>query len=188
MWLDEILEADQPCDDDVLERSVRDATPGTMVIECGVFRGASLRRMCDANPAKTIFGFDSFLGLPEDWRPPYSAGAFACTPPRVPKNGFIITGDIAETLPRFLRKHRRWIGFCHLDMDVYSSTRDALAAIEMRLIKGSVILFDEIRDTKVGDCNAQHEQRAFREFIDRTGYKFEFAGRRHPEAYAFRML
>ncbi len=40
-------------------------------LEFGVFRGETLRAWSrlNSNPGSRLFGFDSFEGLPEDWRP-----------------------------------------------------------------------------------------------------------------------
>ena len=37
------------------------------IIEFGVAEGGSINRMADENPDRTLDGFDSFKGLPEDW-------------------------------------------------------------------------------------------------------------------------
>lgn len=41
--------------------------PEGLVAEFGVFRGSTLRRIAEALPGRTVFGFDSFEGFPEDW-------------------------------------------------------------------------------------------------------------------------
>ena len=64
----------------------------------------------------SIFGFDSFLGLPENWFPGnvtkkeshYKAGYFSrsCVPPPVESDVQLITGWFNETLdPFFLKYH-----------------------------------------------------------------------------------
>lgn len=42
------------------------ATEAT-VLEFGVFKGESINAISELLPSATIYGFDSFLGLPEDW-------------------------------------------------------------------------------------------------------------------------
>lgn len=192
MWLDDIFAADHPFQKKVIERAAKSVGKGFLILEFGVFRGASLRRICAATK-RIVRGFDSYEGLSEDWRPGYSRGALACEPPTgtmLPANARLIIGDIAVTLPEFLRRlPENKIGFAHFDLDTYTPTLAALNAIEHHLCKGSILLFDEIYDGKIdGDYNARHEQRAFREFIERTGLTFEFYGRRHEEAFAFRMV
>lgn len=54
--------------------------PSGHAAEFGVARGKSLRMIADVMP---VTGFDSFQGLPEDWRPGFLRGRFACTPPHV---------------------------------------------------------------------------------------------------------
>lgn len=186
-----MFDLDMPCDDTMLERSIQRAPDG-LLMEFGVFAGASLRRLCKATP-RTVYGFDSFKGLPENWRPGMGKGYFACDgPPRdLPANARIVEGLIQRTLPTFLQQHRELVAYAHIDVDVYSSAKSILAMIAPRLQRSAVLLFDEIVDAPgnwpvemQGRYNADHEARAFNEFVHETGYQFEVIGRRHLEAYA----
>ena len=38
-----------------------------LVIECGVFKGRSINHLAKLLPDRTLYGFDSFEGLSEDW-------------------------------------------------------------------------------------------------------------------------
>lgn len=59
----------------------------------------------------------------------------------------IVTGDVRETLPRYLAAHPETIvALAYLDMDLFSPTRDALLALKPRLARGSVVVLDEIND------------------------------------------
>ena len=50
--------------------------PHGTALEFGVGEGHTLRMIAQQMP---VIGFDSFTGLPEDWRPEYPKGAFAWT-------------------------------------------------------------------------------------------------------------
>ena len=63
--------------------------------------------------------------------------------------------------------------FAHVDCDLHSSTRTVLAALEPRLVPGSVLLFDDF--LAIGDAETD-EARAFREHADRTGLRYEYIG------------
>lgn len=57
----------------------------------------------------------------------------------------IIKGDVRETLPSWLTANpQEFIALAFFDMALYEPTRDALVAIAPRLIKGSVVVFDEL--------------------------------------------
>ncbi|MBT9293229.1 TylF/MycF family methyltransferase [Prosthecodimorpha staleyi] len=59
----------------------------------------------------------------------------------------IVTGDVRETLPRYLTAHPETIvALAYFDMDLFSPTRDALVALRPRLARGSVVVLDEIND------------------------------------------
>ncbi|MEB3197668.1 MAG: crotonobetainyl-CoA--carnitine CoA-transferase [Candidatus Sericytochromatia bacterium] len=59
----------------------------------------------------------------------------------------IIGGDATKTLPEYLDKHRETIiALAYFDLDVYAPTKACLEAIKPRLVKGSVLGFDELND------------------------------------------
>jgi hypothetical protein len=51
-----------------------------MVCEFGVWKGATINYIASKTPGP-VHGFDSFEGLPEDWRPGFEAGAFKSQAP-----------------------------------------------------------------------------------------------------------
>lgn len=56
----------------------------------------------------------------------------------------ICKGDVRETLPAWLKSNpQAVVSLAFFDMALYEPTRDALKALSPRLIKGSVIAFDE---------------------------------------------
>ena len=55
-----------------------------------------------------------------------------------------VIGWVDDTLDDFLKKHNPKINFVHMDMDTYSPTKFTLEKIKPYLVKGSVIVFDEL--------------------------------------------
>jgi len=154
-----------------LDLANRFAADKIVYLEFGVYRGASLRRWADAspNPASEFHGFDSFQGLPEDWDPVRKKGTFntnGALPQFDDARVFLHVGLFSETLPPFIPpRHDRLI--INVDADLYSSADCVLRRLEPHIRAGTVLLFDEF-------CDRMHEMRAFEEYLDRTGARFQF--------------
>jgi hypothetical protein len=59
----------------------------------------------------------------------------------------LIKGDAVETIPAYLERHPETIvSLAIFDFDIYKPTRAALDAIKPHLMKGSVLVFDELCD------------------------------------------
>jgi hypothetical protein len=57
----------------------------------------------------------------------------------------LIKGDVSKTVKQFIKKTPHTIiAMAIFDMDIYKPTKDALLAIKSKLIKGSVLVFDEL--------------------------------------------
>src|SRR5436853_463234 len=69
--------------------------------EFGVYQGASLRYIANQVPGVTVYGFDSFRGLPKAWNG-FPAGTFATKVPPITKNTRLVIGWYNETLPYFV--------------------------------------------------------------------------------------
>ena len=124
-------------------------------------------------PPGTVFGFDSFEVLPEDWRAQFVAGTFAVGEvPDVP-GAEIVVGWFDQVLPGFLAEHPEEVAFLHLDADLYSSTKTVLDALKSRLRAGTVVVFDEYFNFPDWQ---EHEHRAWTEFVERTGIRFDYLG------------
>jgi predicted O-methyltransferase YrrM len=158
---------------DTLAAALKAAPADGLYLEFGVHTGGTLRSIAEMAPAGTVFGFDSFEGLPEDWRAEFVAGAFALdTLPEVP-GAELVVGWFDQTLPGFLEQHPEQVAFLHLDADLYSSTKSVLDALAPRLRPGTVIVFDEYFNFPGWQ---QHEHKAWTEFVARTGVTFEYLG------------
>ena len=141
--------------------------PHGTALEFGVGEGHTLRMIAQQMP---VIGFDSFTGLPEDWRPEYPKGAFACKPPMI-ANSILVIGPFADTLPTSTWPEQ--VGLVHIDCDLYSSTRTVLTHIEPVLQPGTFVVFDEWHGY---DGAELHEQRAWREYVERTDATWDVIG------------
>jgi hypothetical protein len=135
--------------------------PNTIAIELGVHEGHSIRNI-RKHFTGDIYGFDSFQGLPEDWRIDFPKGAFAINnPPEIP-NVTIIKGLFQNTLQPFLNTLTKPISVTHIDCDLYSSTIYTLTHITPHLAQRSVIIFDEYENYPGWE---HHEHKAFTEWL-----------------------
>lgn len=146
-------------------------------MEFGVFSGRSINLIAQTVGARTsVYGFDSFEGLPEDWRGSFKKGAFAVPNlPEVRQNVELIKGWFDQTLPRF--KSERMTGkktnFLHVDCDLYSSTKTIFDTLIDNIADDCVIIFDEYFNYPGWQ---DHEVKAFKEFAAATGYTYEYIG------------
>jgi len=148
-------------------------------LEMGVGMGRTINLIAGLNSKKTIYGFDSFEGLPEDWNKGdaiWKKGAFALKDPNyapaVYRNVKICKGLFTEVLPKFNSQILRdqLIAFLHIDCDSYTPTSEVFNILGPNIKPGTVILFDELYNYPNYE---QHEWKAFQEFLKKTGYQFE---------------
>lgn len=152
-----------------LLRHILSLNPTGTALEFGVASGTSARYIAEHMP---VIGFDSFQGLPLDWRPGFPKGSFKGDPPDVP-NCELVIGLFEDTLPRFDFDNVGEIGLVHLDADLYESTATALKYIGPHLKPGCYVCFDEAHGYPGAD---QHEWRAWREFAEISGIRWSVIG------------
>jgi predicted O-methyltransferase YrrM len=152
----------------LLDMAVDLAPAEGLVLEFGVNTGDTLRRITSRR--SPTHGFDSFAGLPEDWRDGYAKGRFATTPPVI-EGATMHIGWFDDTLPSFFAAHAGPIAFAHMDADLYSSTATIFREGQERFAPGTLLLFDEYFNYPGWEG---HEHKAFREFIERTGHGFQY--------------
>ncbi len=134
------------------------------IIECGVFRGASLRRIAktvkDRAPERTVYGLDSFEGFPEGGITDADTKLFRSETRLMGK--FRDADDVPARLTQFaetfdikleLRKGYfektlpdltdQTFCFLHIDSDTYASHVEVLAALFDRVTPGGVIVLDD---------------------------------------------
>ena len=150
-----------------------DISGDRLICEFGVFAGESINHLAELTP-KTLFGFDSFEGLPEEWGDTWKKGDFVVARlPKVRANVTLVKGWFNESLPPFLQQHTGQMGFVHVDCDLYSSCKTVFALLEPRLGPGTVIVFDEYFNYPQWEDG---EFKAFQEFLSRTKRSCEFIG------------
>ena len=132
-----------------------------LYLEFGVYKGASIRWWSQhlKGDSARLVGFDSFEGLPENWRPGHDEGHFATNgPPQIddPRVSFVV-GWFDKVLPAYdPPEHDQLV--VNIDCDLYSSARTVLAWLEPHLRPGTLVCFDELPDH-------DHELRAFFESL-----------------------
>ena len=148
--------------------------PG-LYLEFGVYKGISINHIAKLRPNETIYGFDSFEGLPESWYGDYEKDRFKLTAlPEVASNVELVVGYFENTLPGFVQKHGNFdIAYLNIDCDLYSSTKTIFNNLKGHISKGTVIFFDEYFNYPNWQ---QHEYKAFMEFLEETGLQFEYLG------------
>ncbi|MGY1721919.1 class I SAM-dependent methyltransferase [Blastococcus sp. SYSU DS0533] len=154
-----------------LEHGLEIAPRGGMALEFGVFEGRSLEIVAARRGRCEVYGFDSFEGLPEDYRPHVRAGAFAVGSLPDVEGAELVVGWFEETLPQFLASHPGPVDFVHVDGDLYSSAVTVLELVGPRLAAGSVLVFDEFFNFPGWEA---HEFRAWQEWLTRTGARAEY--------------
>lgn len=127
--------------------------PGVMA-EFGCFNGGSLELLARIHPTKTIYGIDSFEGMPKSDpanEDTHLKGDFALSSEEYRDllihfkdfhpNVKILKGfspGIFNSVPADTT-----FSFVHSDADLYSSTKDALEFFYPRLFRGGMMLFDD---------------------------------------------
>ena len=148
-----------------------DKDPNNFYLEFGVFSGTSIN-FFSKNINKNIYGFDSFEGLKEDWLgTSVTKGTFDLKKkiPKLNSNVIPISGWVQDTLPKFLDEKKPKINFVHMDIDTYESSKFVLENIKPFLIKGAIILFDELYNFEGWDVG---EYKALTEVFDEKDYSF----------------
>lgn len=159
------------------DHSINSMTVDGLICEFGVLTGYSINYFADKLPNNaTIFGFDSFFGINDNWYGVTPSGAMNLNGvmPRVRNNVTLIAGFFDKTLPQFfLQKHDSKISLAHFDADTYGASRIALDSIKNLLVKGSILIFDEYH----GYPNWENgEFKAWKELVRDAGLEYEYLG------------
>jgi predicted O-methyltransferase YrrM len=144
------------------------------ICEFGVYSGYTLRLLADEAPDRQVHGFDSFDGLPGDWRPGFPQGTFKTSVPNFTQQNIQLhIGWFDKTLPDFANKLSDQIALAHIDCDLYSSTKCVLENIIPRLAKGAILVFDEYFNYPGWQ---EHEHKAMTEVINKFGLQIAYLG------------
>lgn len=133
-----------------------------MILEFGVGEGTSLGWLQEELPGRRVVGFDSFEGLPEDWRSGFPQGFFGHVNPEDFDGRELCVGWFEDTIPTFFSTNDQPIALLHVDCDLYSSTVTVLDACIPRMVDGGVVVFDEFFNYPAWE---QHEARAWQEYL-----------------------
>ncbi|MEQ8507878.1 MAG: TylF/MycF/NovP-related O-methyltransferase [Rhodospirillaceae bacterium] len=138
------------------------------IVECGVFKGASLSRFAmfralfEAQHSRKIIGFDIFGAFPETQhkgdqalrqRFVENAGDQSISMDQlnavldhkgINKNIELVGGDICETVPEYVKAHPELkISLLNLDTDIYEPAVTILEHLYPRLVPGGILIIDD---------------------------------------------
>jgi hypothetical protein len=175
----------------LLEAAVPYCTVDGMILEFGVYSG-NITRMLDKLFDSTIYGFDSWEGLPKDSddvreTTGFREGDFKCRIPNIdsPKVE-LYQGWFEEVLPEFLEEYDEDARLVVIDSDQYISAKHIFDNLEDRIVPGTVIYMDEYKHHPNWE---DREYRAFKEFIERTKLRYEYIAKtRNEERVILRIL
>jgi hypothetical protein len=152
--------------------------PG-QIVECGVFKGASLirfatfREILESPYSRKIIGFDAFGRFPEQddatdqafveqFESVAGSGISVAELETVfSHKGFVnyefIQGNIVDTIPDYISTHPELkIALLHIDVDVYKPSLVILKYLFDRVVKGGLIVLDDF-GTVAGETKAIDE-------------------------------
>ena len=159
--------------EDLWAHSLNNLLDDGIVLEFGVWTGNSINYFA-SHLNEEIYGFDSFIGLKEEWTGNSGwIGRFSLDGklPKVRSNVKLHKGWFDETIPVFVRNESRNFKLIHIDCDTYESTKMVLELIQQKIVVGSIIIFDEYigyRGWRYG------EYKAWQEYTEKYNYKYEY--------------
>jgi len=148
----------------------------TLWLEFGVLTGNTINYISKFTN-DIVYGFDSFEGLPEEWRVGFPKGWFNKNGnlPDVNNNVTLIKGWFNETVEDFIKVQDKKISFIHMDADLYSSTKYVLDTLKNHIDNECIIVFDELVNYD-GYAGERGELKAFYEFIIENNVDYEWIG------------
>jgi len=156
------------------------------ILEFGVRAGESITYIAQKLKDRTIHGFDSFEGLPEEWE----GHAFLKSDftqngkiPIVPGNVILHKGWFDKTISEYNNSNE--IAFINLDCDIYSSTKTVLDELGNKITTGTIILIDDFFNYRNWK---QHQYKAFQEFVEKNNVKFEYLAFNGKHGVCIRIL
>jgi len=155
-------------------------------MEFGVHDGTTLNLISElmhrSGKSNTMFyGFDSFKGLPEDWKQEGDRKNFDLQgklPNVAWPNIRLVKGWFDKTIPSFkklpLAKEEK-AAMIHIDSDIYSSAVTVLEGFKDKITSGTVILFDQYHDGSGRYPEYKdHEYKAWSEFADKYNVSYDW--------------
>lgn len=182
------------CRLDLMKIAIKETKVLGMYLEFGTLTGNTINALSKLIGNKTIYGFDSWKGYPEDFAD-HHKGDWAIPRPnsiydeperkkeqyQVRGNVRLIEGFFQDSLPKFLKKHPiEKVAFVHMDCDLYSSTKYVLDTLYNKLQIGTTILFNTLFYRKDLEGNIlywiQDSFNAWYDFIGEKNIEFEWLG------------
>ena len=162
-----------------LSTALQSTTLSGHAMEFGVWQGKTLAIISKYFAKQKVWGFDSFVGLPEPWftkstqiGPSHPAGKFSLGGETLHidslSNVELVAGWFNDSIPVWTEQNSGNICFLHVDCDLYSSTATVLTLLNDRIVPGTVIVFDEMypwANYENYDLWAQGEFRALGEWV-----------------------
>ena len=143
-----------------------------LILEFGVYKCETVNYIAKRLSNLKIFGFDSFEGLPENWRDGFPKGTFSLNEiPSVEDNVVLIKGWFEKSIPDFIIQNQDDIVFLHIDCDLYSSTKTIFNNLKNQIKKGTVIVFDEYFNYPGWENG---EFKAFQEFVKDNDIQYSY--------------
>ena len=168
-----LLSSDEKVREFCLKKSIESFNKEDYFLEFGVYKGSTINQFANLLEKKKlkIYGFDSFIGISEDWLGTNKMKGHYTNSGKIPKtksNVELVVGDIFETLPKFLKKNIT-IKFIHIDTDTYSVCKFILQSVKKNLHKNAIIVFDEFHNFTAWD---QGEFKALKEVFGETEFNY----------------
>jgi hypothetical protein len=136
------------------------------VVECGVYKGASLlrflsfRELIEAPDSRKVIAFDAFGRFPESGDQEDRAfiqrfeqeggdGISVSELRRILahkgfRNTELVAGDINRSVPEYVKAHPELrIALLHIDVDCYEPTMTILQQLFERMVPGGLVVFDD---------------------------------------------
>jgi hypothetical protein len=167
------------------------------ILEFGVFNGTTINIISNIFSKDTVWGFDSFEGLPEDWKTnnkklKWPKGHFKVNElPTVNKNVNLVKGWFDKTLLSWVNNNTSNIKLLHIDCDLYSSTKTVLSLLNHLIVPGTVIIFDEMynwKNPKDYSLYYEGEYKALYEWLNEYNREVEILSRNNYMQCAMRVL
>lgn len=161
---------------ELLDFAIKRITVKGLMLEFGVFQGASINYFAEKAPQYKWIGFDSFEGLAEDWTGHHATkGKFSLRGqlPKVHSNVTLIKGWFDKTVPEFFRINESAVSFLHIDADTYPAAKIILENSVKSLVNGSIIVFDEYLGYPGW---LEGEYKAFKEISEKYSIKYKYIG------------
>lgn len=156
---------------EIHNKGIEQISDDGLILEFGVYSGDTINHIAKQLPNRTVHGFDSFKGLPENWKAGFDKGRFACKPPTVEKNVELHIGWFEDSIPKFLETHNEKIAYLHVDCDLYSSAKTIFDKLGKYIKVGTVIAFDEYFNYPGWE---KGEFLAFQQFISKSKLKYQY--------------